>query len=280
MSECGYPPCSRPWAICRCCYRGHRYCSKACSQLARLKNNRESNRRHQQGPGRKGHAARQQDYRLRQVSSGTGSKKKVTEQSSNEPPSDGTLVGARRQEDVLSAQPSATAPESNRDSLLSCRRCGRHSVLVEPLAERKRIVTLLRGDRRCQPRSAHSSESSARESFTDYVQAMEALYVELPITPRRLRRDELDVARQLHGEGVRPLHIEAALLVTTARRLLGNEPQLTAPIRSLRDVVPLIEQARRAGVRQGYIDYLRHKLRGVLEGCGADSVKRRERARP
>jgi hypothetical protein len=44
-------------------------------------------------------------------------------------------------------------------------------------------------------------------------------------------------------------------------------------------VVPLIEQARRAGVGQGYIDYLRYKLRHVLEPRGTASAKTRARPR-
>lgn len=279
MSECAYPPCSIVWAICRCCYRGHRYCSDACSERARREKKRAYNRRHQQGPGRGRHRERQRARRLRQAKR-PSSKQIVTDHSSIEPPSDGTLVGARRQELVDSAEPSARAAEVNQDGSLSCRRCGRHSVLVEPLSERKRIVALVRGRRRCQPRSAQSGESSTRRPpFANYVQAIEDIYVELPITPRPLRGNELDVARQLHLEGVRVIHIEAALLVIAARRFLGNEPLPINPIRSLHDVGPLIEQARRAGVGQGYVDYLRHKLRHVLEPYGAASANTRARPR-
>lgn len=283
MSECAYPPCSKPWGICRCCYRGHRYCSQACSQRARRDQKRQDNRRYQQGVGREDHAMRQREYRLRQERRGDGMKESVTGQTSIAPPSDGTLVGARRRQLVRSPQASSRASDANPDGSLSCRRCGRHSVLVEPLSERKRIVALLRGHHDVKPPSAHTATSSTtRQAFTDYVEAIGQLYVELlPMTPQRLRRGDLEVARQLHSGGVRPLHIEAALLVTTARRFLGNEPQPTVPIRSLRDVVPLIEQARRARVAQGYVDYLRRKLRHVLESCGADSAKppRRRRSR-
>ena len=40
VSECAYAPCSKLWAICRCCYQGHQYCSKACSKLARVEKKR------------------------------------------------------------------------------------------------------------------------------------------------------------------------------------------------------------------------------------------------
>lgn len=276
MSECAYPPCSKRWAICRCCYRGHRYCSDACSKRARQERKREYNLRHQSGPGRKRHRECEKGRRLQQAK-GMLPKQIVTDHSSADPPSDGTLVDARRQQ-VAEASP--RAPDANPDGSLSCRRCGRHSVLVEPLSERKRIGALVGGHHDVKPPSAHTGTSSTtREAFTDYTQAIGQLYVELPITPQRLRRGELDVARQLHSEGVRLLHIEAALLVATARRLLDNGTQSTVPIRSLGDVVPLIEQARRARVRQGYVDYLRKKLRHVLEADGDSSAKPRLRRR-
>jgi len=169
VSECAYLPCSIVWAICRCCYRGHRYCSDACSERARREKKREYNRRRQQGPGRDHHRERQRACRLRQAKR-TSSKQIVTDHSSTEPPSDGTLVGARRQQVVRSAKPSTRAAQASQDGSVSCRRCGRHSVLVEPLSERKRIVALVRGRQRCQPRSAQSGESSTmRPPFADYM---------------------------------------------------------------------------------------------------------------
>jgi len=277
VSECAYRACSKPWAICRCCYRGHRYCSEACSQLARLEKKREYNGRHQQGRGRKHHRGRQRAYRWRQAS-GACSEKIVTDQSSIEPSSDGTLDGAKRQEEVvLSTEDSVRASEANQDDWPRCRCCGRRSVLVEPLSERRRIVLLLQRHGRSSAQSTKGP--TGRGSFAGYVEAIGALYAELRITPRRLRRDELEVARQLYREGVRSLHIEAAWLVTTARRLLGNEPQPAVSIRSMHDVVPLIKQARRAGVGQGYVDYLRLKLREVLEAYSAASAKPRTRPR-
>jgi len=280
VSECAYPPCSKLWAICRCCYRGHKYCSKACSKLARVEKKRQHNCHDQQGPGRDDHRDRQRALRSRQAKSGS-SEKKRDGHTSIEPPSDETLDSARRQEVVLSTEPSARVSESNQDGSPRCRCCGLQSVLVEPLSERKWIVEWLRRrSPRPQPQSSQSEQSSTtRQSFSDYVGAIRDIYVELPITTRALRGNELDLVRQLHGEGVRLLHIEAALLVTTARRLLRNEPQPIDPIRSMHEVVPLIAQARRAGIRQGYVEYLRHKLRHVLETYGAASAKARARAR-
>jgi Na+-translocating ferredoxin:NAD+ oxidoreductase RnfC subunit len=55
--------------LCRSCNRGQRYCSKACSQAARIELLRETRRRYQQtARGRELHAARQQAYRRRRTS--------------------------------------------------------------------------------------------------------------------------------------------------------------------------------------------------------------------
>jgi hypothetical protein len=279
VSECAYPPCSKLWAICRCCYRGHKYCSKACSKLVRVEKKRRYNCDDQRGPGRDVHRDRQRALRLRQAKSAS-SEKNRDGHTSIEPPSDETLVSARSQEVVLSTEPSARVSESNEDGSPCCRCCGRHSVLVEPLTARKRIAALLR-ERDSQPQSSRPDKNAIplRQPFADYVEVIGNIYAEFPITPRALPSNELDVARQLHREGVRLHHVEAALLVTTARRVLGNEPQALEPMCSLRDVVPIIEQARRSGVRQGYVHYLRHKLQHVLETDGAASAKTRARRR-
>ncbi len=278
MSECAYQPCSKLWAICRCCYSGHKYCAKACSKLARVEKKRQYNTERQQGPGRDRHRERQRAWRLQQAKSAS-SEKKRDRHTSVKPPSDETLVPTRSQEAVLSTEPSARVSESNADGTPCCRDCGRHSVLVEPLSKRKQIAEMLRErgqPRRCCP---DNNVTPRRQPFADYVEVIGDIYAELPITPRALPSSELDAARQLHRDGVRLHHVEAGLLVATARRVLGNEPQALKPLCSLRDVVPIIEQARRAGVRQSYVDYLRHKLRHVLETYGAASAKGRARAR-
>jgi hypothetical protein len=280
VSECAYSPCSRPWWICRCCYRGHKYCSEACSKVARREKKRQYNRDHQQGPGREGHVERQQAYRLQQAKLGADSKKIVTDQSSLEPPFDGKLVSASEHELKLPVESSATTAEANQVDSASCRRCGRQSVLVEPLCERRRIVALLKGRARSQPHSCRPEKSTTtRQALADYMEAIRDTYVGLPITARRLRRNELELARQLYREGVASVHVEAALLVETARRVLRNKPHPIQPIRSLHDIVPIIEQARVCGVNEGYVHYLRHKLRQVLEGKGAASARAQARSR-
>ncbi len=280
MSECAYKPCSKPWAICRCCYRGHQYCSEACSKVARVEKKRQYNRDDQQGPGRERHRDRQRALRLAQAKSAS-SEKNRDGHTSLEPSSDEMLDSARRQEVVLCTEPLARVSESNRDGSPCCRDCGRYSVLVEPLSKRKQIAAMLR-ERDGQPQSSCPDNNviPRRQTFADYVEFIGDIYAELAIRPRALLNNEFDVARQLHRDGVRLCHVEAGLLVATARRVLGNEPQALEPMCSLRDVVPIIEQARRSGVRQGYVHYLRHKLQHVLGPDSGTSPKTRTRRRP
>ena len=68
--------CHAQAVICTYCDRGQIYCSKACSQAARIKSCREAETRYQLTTGGKHkHAARQKRYRMRQ-------KEKVTDHSS------------------------------------------------------------------------------------------------------------------------------------------------------------------------------------------------------
>lgn len=59
--------CGVAFSICRCCDRGHRYCSERCRQKARRQQCREANRKHQQSlEGKLDHRDRQRAYRERQ----------------------------------------------------------------------------------------------------------------------------------------------------------------------------------------------------------------------
>ena len=72
--------CWAPFAICRSCYRGHRYCGQQCRRDARIESRHASNRRHQQSEfGRQDHADLQREYRRRLACQLVG----VTDQSSH-----------------------------------------------------------------------------------------------------------------------------------------------------------------------------------------------------
>ena len=122
-------------------------------------------------------------------------------------------------------------------------------------------MALLKRRTTLHPRRCQRDEGS----FADYVKAIRDTYVSLPTTARRLQRNELKLVQHLYAQQVPSLHVEAALLVETARRVLRHEPHPKKPIRSLHQVVPLLEQVRRSAVSEGYVHYLRHKLRHVLQ---------------
>lgn len=276
QGECRYPGCSTVWVICRPCYRGQRYCWKGCSGLARLEKKREYNRRHQQTEtGREDHRDRQEAYRRRLAELGNGRppRENVTDQSRPEPTADDKLPRAGGKQipplpgGCVLAQ---SAPqEGSRPPLSRCGICGRHSVLVEPVSESKRIAELLR---------RKAVRDSNELSGPDYLKAILDPYVSLPETACRRRRDNRELAQQLHRQGIPRFEVEAALLVATARHVLGNELEPRQPIRSLRDLVPLFTEVRRSRVGEGYVHYLRQKLRHLPEPNAPASVCRRIRA--
>lgn len=267
MSECAYSPCSKSWVICRCCYRGQKYCSDTCSRRARQEKKREYNRRHQQGAGREAHVECQRAYRLHRAEGGPCVPKDVTDQSSLEPSFDGKLFAASE----FAVQFLAHAAGAIQDGSASCHRCGRQSVLVEPLSERRRIVALLKQRTTSHP---HRGRRDAG-CFSEYVKAIRDMYVGMPTTSHRLHHKEVELARHLYRQRVPLLHVEAALLVESARRVLPHEPHPRKPIRSLHEIVSILEQSRRSALSEGYVLYLRHKLRQVFEQKTDVSVRPR-----
>ena len=111
--RCHEQGCAVIFFICRSCYRGQRYCSAACRQIARREQRRAANRRHQQSPeGRLDHADRQRAYRLRLAC-------RVTDQGSARRP----LSGSISQLDPIQPRP---APRR-----VCCIVCGRRGRLIE-----------------------------------------------------------------------------------------------------------------------------------------------------
>ena len=95
-----------------------------------------------------------------------------------------------------------------------------------------------------------------------YVEKVLQWYVELPETPWRCRQPDFNRAAQLHSEGIALETVESALLVGSLRRLdrRPNAPPLQ-PIRSLAYFIPVIEELTEIPLADGYLDYLRHKIR-------------------
>ena len=103
-----------------------------------------------------------------------------------------------------------------------------------------------------------------------YVAAVLILYVQLPETPLRASVQDQWQARRLHDRGV-PLHlVETALLLASLRRLVRptDVPPLP-PIRSLAYFLPVIEELLAHPAPDGYVEYLRLKLRRMAGDTGA-----------
>ena len=99
-------------------------------------------------------------------------------------------------------------------------------------------------------------------SDATFVAAVLTLYLDLPDTPLRPSPADQSLARRLLVETVPLPLIESALLLGTLRRL-SRPPDLPPlpKIRSLAYFLPVIEELQLQPVPDGYLDYLRLKLR-------------------
>jgi hypothetical protein len=99
-----------------------------------------------------------------------------------------------------------------------------------------------------------------------YVAAVLTLYVDLPDTPLRASVPDQRQARIWFDRGVPLEVVETALLLACLRR--KGRPTDVPPlprIRSLAYFQPVIEELREHPAPDGYLQYLRLKLRGVLD---------------
>ena len=98
----------------------------------------------------------------------------------------------------------------------------------------------------------------------DYVRAVLDIYVSIPNTPERPRRDDRFMATRLYRQGVPLYEFECALLLGCARRELQEHEEPLQPIRSLRYFSPVLEEVRSEYLDPPYVRYLREKLADVL----------------
>src|SRR4051794_22166149 len=97
-----------------------------------------------------------------------------------------------------------------------------------------------------------------------YVAAVLILYIDLPDTPMRASHADEALARNLYEQGVPLSLVEAALLLASLRRLIrpADRPPLL-PIRSLAYFLSVIAELQQQPFPDGYLDYLRLKLRNA-----------------
>ena len=97
-----------------------------------------------------------------------------------------------------------------------------------------------------------------------YVKLLLELYHHTPGTLGRVRREDRRLAMELQQRGVPLSTIEGALLLATARRCLRapDAPPLS-PVRSLHYYVPVIEELLANPLPDGYLEYLKGKLKQI-----------------
>jgi hypothetical protein len=102
------------------------------------------------------------------------------------------------------------------------------------------------------------------ENDSDYLSAVIRLYLELPETPSRASPYDRRGAAELRTRGIHLATVESALLLASLRRL-GRSPDMPplAPIRSLAYFFPVIQELVDNPIPDGYLDYMRGKLRSL-----------------
>ena len=95
-----------------------------------------------------------------------------------------------------------------------------------------------------------------------YVSIVLAIYTALPETPTRARTADRKLAQSWNQSGITLEVVESALLLGQLRRLARppDYPKLT-PIRSLHYFVPVIEEVLEKPLPEGYVEYMKSKLR-------------------
>lgn len=106
-----------------------------------------------------------------------------------------------------------------------------------------------------------------------YVIAVLNLYGELPDTPPRTNPQDQRQARTWFDRGVPLTVIEAALLLASLRRIRPPGASPLPRIRSLAYFQPVIEELLENPVPEGYVQYLRVKLRHVVDTANPAAVQ-------
>ena len=99
-----------------------------------------------------------------------------------------------------------------------------------------------------------------------YVAAVLTLYLDLPDTPLRPSPMDQSLASRLHQQAVPLPLLESAMLLATLRRLSRSAELPPLPkIRSLAYFLPVIAELQQQPLPDGYLDYLRLKLRKLAQ---------------
>ena len=108
-----------------------------------------------------------------------------------------------------------------------------------------------------------------------YVSSVLTLYVDLPDTPARATIQDQRQARLWFERGVSLALVETALLLAELRRT--GRPREMPPlprIRSLAYFHPIVEELLEAPAPEGYLQYLRFKLRSIADKAEPTDVQK------
>src|SRR5580700_10386498 len=108
-----------------------------------------------------------------------------------------------------------------------------------------------------------------------YVSSVLTLYIDLPDTPLHASTQDQRQARTWFDRGVPLAAIETALLLASLRRRIrpSDVPPLSR-IRSLAYFHPVIEELLEQPVPDGYLHYLRLKLRSIVDKADSANVQK------
>jgi hypothetical protein len=108
-----------------------------------------------------------------------------------------------------------------------------------------------------------------------YTSAVLTLYVDLPDTPLRASIQDQRLAQRLFETGIPLSLVETALLLGSLRRLWRPSDVRALPrIRSFAYFQPVIQEVQEHPVPDGYLDYLRIKLRGLMDKASPAKVQK------
>ena len=108
-----------------------------------------------------------------------------------------------------------------------------------------------------------------------YVSSVLTLYVDLPDTALRANTQDQRQARSWYDHGVPLSVVETSLLLASLRRLARPPGVPPLPrIRSLAYFQPVIEELLESPVPDSYLQYLRFKLRSIVDKADPAAVQK------
>lgn len=108
-----------------------------------------------------------------------------------------------------------------------------------------------------------------------YVSSVLILYIDLPDTPLRANTQDQRQARSWFDRGVSLSLVETALLLASLRRMIRPRDVPALPrIRSLAYFQPVIDELLEHPAPDGYLPYLRFKLRSIVDKADPAQVQK------